>query len=549
VVAWDKHAVPWQEALKRELLKVGPVDSLALLERLGTPLTTLELEQVRALSTDSEWRQIRTVLQNENFTRSFMYGGETFVERPGLGWYRVNPHKPGTPHETHVAEAFLVPQSCAMVDGDVHYTGEVVFREHRFGFSASEAELRKDPAAYITKICVQREVGVPTFMLNYRKHLLDMSLCGRKVPVAKSLDRVGHDAATGRLVFPKFTVDRGTVSAVDPGVLPARTPAAQILPYDRFPRPSLLQRLLAAGYESSWAGFVAVLANVVAPLHGRQTYGIAPLDTGGVGERLATAVGTALGLQSVRIGKFEPSALELDQLANAEQRHGLPVVVRYAGPPPGRHWADWARNRGPRNCILPLGVESALSLSLQSPWALVTGGEEEFDLSGFEALVAPLLGHLTSPAFTPDPQHWLHGVVDGARAALFSDDNAEADTFFSRVKGRLVDLAAVPLWRRFLYTLHCDLDKERLIPVAGGLLEEDHQAFCWRLRWDKLMKDMNRRWLLPNGAALTDALHRGCGAEADKDHVVVLAQDWLVTRDGWRELAGVSDARGGVPSR
>jgi hypothetical protein len=540
VKKWGKTAMPWLEYLKEVLLDMSPTDGIRVLENLGAPLSSEERDTLQRLAGEKEWPKLRIFFQSDKFTRTFIYNDESFIERPGLGWFRVNPPKSAAA-ESLVSDAVLLVTEATMVENDLVYSGQVVFKEQVIAFTDKEATIRKDPADWITKKLVANECGLPTITAQYRKHLLDMALKNNMPKVTKQVDKVGWDRQQAAFVFPRFLVKDGVCRAHDKSEgLVTGVPAAQLQPYDVAPRPSVVEQWLTDRPENeiAWATLACVLANLVSEPSGHSKTGVVILDRHGLGSQVAGKIGQDLGLMSLRLGS-DPSRLQMEQLVRLETKHDLPVLLA-ADSMAGSDWENWAVNSKPRNVLMVADSQTYMNLNLTGDWWGVKASDQVEPkiegLNGLADLMTPLfLGRYRQSRIEGRPASWVR-PLDILFEVVTAGQKPSNKVEFLRLQlnKRLISWGHGASGRSFLGVVFTDLAAGRLAvadaPNKRAALVHDKAAGTMLLRWEKLLKGLKgSRWYLPPQqqleASIVDA---GLATQA-------VAEGWVLANAVWAD--------------
>jgi hypothetical protein len=541
---WDSSAVHWLEFLKTKLVESTPSDALRILEKLTQPLTQEEWDKITSLCTPEEQRKIKFLVQPDAYSRTFTHDGHTYIERPGLGWYKINKIvRPGEPLEALITEAYPIIRQATLVDGEVHFTGEIVFKDTRLPFSISESEFREEPAKYITKICVQHECGMPQFKYEYRKSLVDLALANHKPEVSKAIEKVGWNDKIETFVFPQFRISNGHLT----GILNSshnKIPGSNISGYDKYPPASLTDRIRnfkQAGVDTGWSILGCILANIISGYVKEEKRGILILDPNETGGIILDQLGSQIGLQSYRVRDEN-----INELHKLESKHDVPLRLFTDKVTP--EWSDWLTFTGPRNCILTVGLETAHNLSLLDKWYIIKVPHKQLGdlsyLNQLELIIPVFLKHLTkTKEFRKDiplPQAVLQEIF-----ALLDQGSAvpDSESCLAQIQNNLKTLV-LEHWERFLHVLFFMIDKGYTeigdsSTRAGAKLPVSKDGSNYFINWDAACRAMTtQHFFIPDVEKLDNSFtsNKDKGISDDPKGWLVSNSLWHLTYANWKAL-------------
>jgi hypothetical protein len=540
---WDSSAKPWLEFLKDKLVSATPSDALRMLEVLTTPLTNDEWNELTALCTEEERRKLKFLAQPDAYTRTFTHDGHTYIERPGLGWFKINKVvRPGEPLEALIAEAYPTIRQATLIDGEVHFSGEIAFREHKLPFTVSEAVFRDEPAKFITKICVQHECGVPQFLYAYRKLLVDLALANYKPEVTKSVEKIGWDPVHDEFVFPQFRVQRGNLNGTNSGVA-GHLPGSPIIPYDRFPTDNLSNKWFSASVsvEVGWALLASILANVIAESVGKEKKGIILIDPHETGSEVLSKLGEQMALQA-----FRCTVDNMANLAAIERKHDLPL--RLLTDKVGPEWQEWLMYSGPRNAIITTGIETTHNLALLDSWNLIKVPEsfltDLHNLSQIEILIPLFLKRLTKekPIVSKDMplNHW---VLQDLFSMLGQGGVPTGNGLLSKVQSRM-KVSPDQTWERFVHSMYLLMDKG-YIQLSETSTRTGSKAPVtkfykeYHVNWDAAAKALtDNQFFVPDIERLDASFidNKDKGIRDDPKGWIISEDLWHLTYSTWKSM-------------
>jgi len=451
---WHESARPWAEALKLWLLSSSPTEAARVAGTIS-PLNKDELASLRACCKDGEWDRINALLSAENLAVPFSYRGESFVCRPGLGWYKINQRiMVGRDPESLVTDAEIRVEAVSASGDELYMSGTVEFKGSKISFTGKASDLRKDPATWLEALCVSRECGMPFIDARYRKHLMNMSTTLYSPKVMPTVKRVGWNAARAAWEFPGFDVVGGELQAKDMAVCPPGIPGGSLPLLVDWPDEATLNCWLGNGLRSeiTLSLMCAISWNLLEAARGRHTAGIGVIRSSPLAELAIYETAQGIGLLSAVPPKAKNE--EFDRLAAEEHKHDLPIMLRSLGPA-NTPLANWIRFMGPRNCIVALSPQEAVNVCLMDRWVLIRGDgpswSDDDAMRGSEALLPLLMRELHRSMTAGTPPATPLEVVDLLKKSLGPRARLAGESL-ERVKGRMV-LPPDEDWRRFLWTV------------------------------------------------------------------------------------------------
>jgi len=548
---WKNHAEPWTKVLARQLSVCVPSDALIVLRSLGMPLTSYEKERLKSHCNAEQWRRVRCLFDGDNSSHSFSYQNETFIERPSRGWFRLNSSKKsGTDAtETLVSEAIIQLHQVTTVRREIVLNGCVIFNGNQIPFSEREKVIRRDPAEWVSTLCVSRELGYPDIDRNYRKSLLDLARQCSSPKVVSQVERVGWSQNLVAYVFPRFFIDaEGAVTYPDTSNVPVSgVPGQRLHGTGVQPRPTLIQNwLTASSYtEIAWCLITCLLANLLAGPMKKAKLGVGLLQPDDAATNTLVHLGQAIGLIQFSPSK-EPTPWEIEQILQTEQAHDLPCILRIAQAVDER-WLVQLRQVTSRNVILGGSLKSVINLSMHAPWVAIRASEKDSSaaewLNGIESVISYFLAVMTRRKMKAQSKaEWPLCIFDDLMDLLLPVDvTPEQRVTIASARSRLITWGCSNLYTR----VQAMLNYEKLLgeDVVFSKTKEKAAIFdnpkdgLLHIHRDRLVDQLKARgWYLP-ADHLFDATFTHAGQLAatvaphgwtvDKKHFLSQYEKWV----------------------
>jgi hypothetical protein len=508
---WEKDAKPWPKALADHALSLGVPDATRFLGRLEPRLSQSEVKAIEQACSVEQYRRLRACFSPAPALHTFVCDDEQYAERPATGWARIKPVvRPGELMEFPVSDAYFELHLAAAVGEEVHFSGEVHHQGHSIAFTASEQTIAKDPAGWLSAMCVSRELPMPVIADPYRNRLLRLALASHPPLSVGGMTRCGWDSQAHAFTFPQATVRQGEIlprpvgRCVNGQALPGVTLRALDGPPGDLSGWALTDPTIACG----WALLACITSNLLRRRAGRDPAGIVLVERLGLAGDLLGKFGEQIGLVAVRV-RANPNERELEALQAAEKAHDLPALLR-GDRIAGYSWFSWARSGNPHNIVMAATNPVATNLAVTGAWYLIGAGGEptEIDrLNGMSDLLIPAL------AMLPDQPLMPREVLTEFASWLGPEVGPALDEARRKIR------EPGPMWERFLAVLFSALRSGHL---EQGLIGADKPSGLMRdatrakivLDWRVLERQLTGHgWFLP-AADVLDNSFRQQGAQA-----------------------------------
>lgn len=417
----EEGAIPWYKLLIRRLCHDTEDAALYLLEQLEK-LDKAEIDLIMANCTEYEKAKLKILLDQNPESHTVDLGGRTYLERPGKGWVRQSiQFKSNDIIEELISDVSIAFKHVHLIDDVVYYSGTLKFKEYPpIAFTADDATLRDSLISFLSKECLSSAADMPTVSPEGLRILVDLCKTAYRPQTVIAPKHIGYDVASQSFVFPQFTVD--PQGKVVPHEVPesGRQPADKLYGDGFLPKRSVVERWLkpTPSNEIRWTIFLAILANLTAPAVGAERYGVAVLDSYGVGEQALNDVSASCGLRSWYC--MSPKDEDFNRLTQISDRHGLPTLVRKVDTD-NYMWQQYLRCGTEENLILNANLKQGIGLSLSGRWLFVDARDkEQYEPEDMKALIAAYLTYFQRNRLACDDKLWAYNVAMHLRKMLLS---------------------------------------------------------------------------------------------------------------------------------
>ena len=396
-----RRARPWPAALNR----MYDLGGQSTLEEIFLYLDSegVNVDRLLPLCSSRLAKLARDILGYKSRVATTVYSaGRTLVEENGV-WY-LNPSNPRRSGHVISDCTYRINKIVRFENSPaIQYKGVASFKGRSVEFVANMDEFERNPLDWLGAELIRRNVGVITYERVWQRRTLSAAKRLHAPKLVTGVDRVGWNAGTARISFPKFEIRFGGgfhctggdyLSGLPCSILSAAEGsggyAAEL---SQLSVDNLVNRYV-------WAFLSHIAANLIAPICNRPKRGL--VYSGQLAGRVAACVASALDLHVLR-GKHPVSTC-----LKAERKHDVPIVDgRLVGSEAMSRYFD--ASWGDRNAIIQVKYELALLAGLSEHWrampaGFATSGEEEIDNAVYGPLISmalpTLLGFLMETRLT-----------------------------------------------------------------------------------------------------------------------------------------------------
>lgn len=380
---FEKQAKPWPEALDQWAARVSEEQVEDLLRQLQVRGCNLELHLARCSKTfQAKAERVLATTTSRTVTTS-----NCRVIEDCHGWSKLKNDGSLT---ALISDAVLKLDKAVYnpVDKQTYYQGRVLFNEHEVPFCESRKTLEKDTFGWMHDLLLKEQLGVMRYDHTWSNKAMNLALMFSNVRQVAGLTSIGWNSDDNRIELPQFAIDfRGTVLNQDKALIMNSAPALRLEP------PAVLTPIdlapLTEDSDSSrifWAGWLACAANILAPVVGVRTVGLAVVTESC--ESLVQAACASCGCNYVPLTRKS-----FDLARDEEYRHNWPVMIGLADQAQKvllRELLDSSTEA--RNCIVRANWWQGRTLLLQG-WNML-----EAEADGIPAKLA-MEAHKLLPAY------------------------------------------------------------------------------------------------------------------------------------------------------
>jgi len=362
--SWDRSAKHWSVVIGEWLNKMAVIEQQNFVRNLNPPLNQEELGLVE--DSCDNWEKLKFCFAYQPYIETFKWNELTFIVRPNAGLYKVN-NKSNT--EELISDAYLVINEAVVMDSEIYLSGQIRYEDAVIDFIERESIIRKDPGAWVSKICMTN-FGVPTIATKYRKFLLDIAFAYKKPEIKRAVEKIGYDPEAMKWIFPGFDIDNSGKVISRGNTSKLLLPMAEVPETIEFPGILALEEItkLTATNELFLSLYVCILANLLSARFGKRPRGILVINPSQTFHRVLTFVATTLNLTSFQNHKVDKDSVE--KLAQLEHKYDVPVIIRNTDFD-SKHWQAWMTYLGPRNCVVTPGIGDAINMFNFNDWFII----------------------------------------------------------------------------------------------------------------------------------------------------------------------------------
>jgi hypothetical protein len=343
------EAIPWRDAVRRELASRDPASAAELLRKLDLP----HAERWKFLQDcNAEIRAKLSKTAASLVAPGTNAMGQVVIERDS-GWFLERTGK-------QVFNATLRIESRLIRKGGQEiYRGTLCQNGREFGFLVAESAALKHGLLDCVRQCLRDPEAIEltyTRKVNHYSEMIALDLHPPKL--IRNADVVGLDG--DRLAFPGFSIGFGKqgISPRGTELVDESTPARELAPPVPLTRQEMLPLRLTAPETAAFWGIISVFAhNLVAKARHSEPTGL--VITGRWANDGIWELQSVFGCCRYVMPKGQPFERAYRELEKACSYHGWPTIVI---PPPGRApgaLSEWLANPSPRNCLISLNQYSA----------------------------------------------------------------------------------------------------------------------------------------------------------------------------------------------
>ncbi len=254
------------------------------------------------------------------------------------------------------------------------YKGYVTRQGAQVGFSEDAGVLENTLMRWMRELLISSGLGRPLIMNGWKRHIMTLAQLFHEPECVVGVDSFGWCPTRQSFMFPRFTLlrDGSVKEELAPRVLDDVTPARTLKTPRRLAAASA-KTLSEMGdtLDSFWATTACVAANIVAPVFGLPSTGIA------LHGRNAQMVGKATakihGCVDVKI-EYTTIAAGVRKLESASNAHGWPFVLQQPGPAVAskqKILRAWLADHDPKNCVIAANWYQAQALMINGGWNII----------------------------------------------------------------------------------------------------------------------------------------------------------------------------------
>jgi hypothetical protein len=534
------HGKSWPVVFSSWIHEADTSDLDGLLRGVSPPLAEEEIQELEKVCTPHDWDRVRSRIERQPVSRSFMMDGSLFVEKPGRGWYKVRSSStPSDVSEVMVSEAVIDLNELMRVGDEVWVSGNICYEDHTLPFTCLESDIQENPSQVIQRTLLPHVQSMPRINSSWRKNLYDLALARKKPKLTTPIGRVGWSAEYNGWVFPACKVIGGKVEISSSEITSIkRIPGIPILGAPPLPHRVAKWVTQDAGHEIVWALFGVALSNLIAtPMNWAQR-GILLPDPGEAGTEALNVLGSALGLMRQHyIAK--PSHEQMDALITLEKAHDLPIVVHH---PNLRQddWRYWSSYIGRHNSIVTVFRSDVSMMMVPNSWYCIDGSGSmkvpiDADFTDLGQMVPKFLAglqrnrmRLRSTGLSMPPHQVLTDLAETISGQY------QVDPAVLRAAMKRVHQTPVNCWDQTMWIALQQIHEGRLRVSIQGERSEGHIVYeksgkC-RLVMDRIIRDLgNHAIMLPDPVALADSAKDYNGA------INAEAGNWIIDKEVWNK--------------
>lgn len=353
-----KRGLHWPDFINRFVESASDAHSESLIVELDAVGIDIDLLN-DACSKRTKDKIRRTLRRGTKRTASI--GPGLFVEDRPDGWYWQGKHNSSRLCDTKFYIDNIVHFEKS---GKSYYQGRIQYDNREIPFCSSRRDIETNTASWLRSCMISAGEGLPKESTKgHSKTLLLAALQFSNPIVVSGIDTIGWNNKTSAFELPRLTITAaGKIRRQKSIVLPQNMPAWNISVPDDVAFAAFVDELLVetAGNVAFMAAWLLLAHNIVAPVYGLNTSGIAVAGQNAVAasRAAAAAIGTL----------FHPlSADKVAKLQTLEKQHNWPAAIGL-DLPLSTVTPAWLSPSGARNCITAMSDLQALGCHFNGGW-------------------------------------------------------------------------------------------------------------------------------------------------------------------------------------
>lgn len=214
----------------------------------------------------SDRKRLEWCLGTQPASKTIIQRGRLITERSGAWYVR---HKNGLEEPVTDAPPVVEQTYGDAETGKRYEAGYILFKGRRITFKEPREIIEKNPREWVESTCIKSGIGSPFVSRQWGGDLLEIAVKMHPPQYISSLKRLGYDAATQDISFPRFTLTRGKFVEDLNFIGGTGAPADNIMvPTNELNVLNKLVDEVNPMLASFFAGAAVLTANILAPLRG-----------------------------------------------------------------------------------------------------------------------------------------------------------------------------------------------------------------------------------------------------------------------------------------